>query len=83
MERTPSGGAGSRTRNIALARRRGRARSGPLAVPAFAVLCLALPCFARSGHAQRSATIRVTATVTAAYTAAFIRSPSDPATARR
>lgn len=73
MNRTPLGTAGSRTREIALARWRGRWCSGALVVPALAALCLAFPGSARALHAQRSATIRVTATVTNAYTSAGLR----------
>jgi hypothetical protein len=42
-------------------------------VLALAALCLAFPGFAGALHAQRSATIRVSATVTNAYTSAGIR----------
>lgn len=79
MERTPSGRAGSRAREIEQARRRGGRWPGALVVPVVAVLCLGFPGAARVASAQQSATIRVSATVSSGYASAGIREASAPA----
>jgi len=67
MARTPSGRAGSRTREAAPARRNRRLCPGALAAPVLAALCCALPGLARVAAAQQSTTIQATATVTSSY----------------